>query len=315
LFGHLIGIVYLYHTSIVNSVILIVIGIPAYNEEKNIARIIVKLQELADKIIVCNDGSSDSTGIIAEKMGAIVVNHPKNLGYGAGIRSIFLKASELDSDILVTFDADGQHRVEDIQTVLEPIIKNEADIVIGSRFLSGDNKNVPAYRKVGIKTITNITNTSTNLNLTDSQSGFRAYNKKVLKDIVPSEYGMGVSTEILIKASKREYKIKEVPITVLYEGATSTHHPVSHGISVILSTMKFVSIEHPLKFYGIPGLIFMAIGLFFIVWTIQEFTATRQIITNISLIGIGSIIMGTMLTMTSIMLYSLVNVVRERRSD
>jgi len=151
--------------------------------------------------------------------------------------------------------------------------------------------------------------------LTDSQSGFRAYNKKVLKEIAPSEYGMGVSTEILIKASKKGFKIKEVPIKILYEGDTSTHHPVSHGISVILSTMKFISIEHPLKFYGIPGISFLAVGLFFIIWTIQVFTLTRQIITNISLIGIGSIIFGTMLTMTAIMLYSIVNVVRERHSD
>lgn len=294
---------------------MIVVGIPAYNEEKNIARIIAKLQKVADKIIVCNDGSADLTGIIAEKMGSIVINHPKNLGYGAAIRSIFLKAREVDADILVTFDADGQHRVEDVQTVVEPILKNEADVVIGSRFLNGDGKNVPKYRKVGIKTITSIANTSVDMKLTDSQSGFRGYGKKVLKEIIPSEYGMGVSTEILIRANKIGFKIKEVPITILYEGDTSTHHPVSHGASVILSTMKFISIEHPLKFYGIPGIIFLAVGLFFIVWTIQAFTETRQIITNISLIGIGSIIFGTMLTMTSIMLYSLVNVVRERRSD
>ena len=291
---------------------MIVIGIPAYNEEKTIAGIILKLQKVADKVIVCNDGSTDLTGDIAERLGSVVINHPKNLGYGAGIRSIFLKAKELDADILVTFDADGQHRIEDIKSVIEPLQKNEADIVIGSRFIGGNNDGVPKYRKIGIKTITNITNTSTDLNITDSQSGFRGYNKKVLLEIIPSEYGMGVSTEILIKASKKGFKIKEVPITVLYEGDTSTHHPVSHGISVVLSTMKFISIEHPLKFYGIPGIIFLAIGLFFIVWTLQIFTETRQIITNVSLIGIGSMIMGTMLTMTSIMLYSLVNVVRER---
>ena len=308
-------LVYLYLTSIDNSLILIVVGIPAFNEEKNIASIITKITRKGYSVIVCNDGSTDLTGVIAEKMGAIVVNHPKNLGYGAGIRSIFLKAKELNSEILVTFDADGQHRVEDIKTVLEPIIKKEADIVIGSRFLNEDDVNVPTYRKAGIKAITSITNTSTETRLTDSQSGLRAYNNKALKDIVPSEYGMGVSTEILIKASKMGFKIKEVPITILYEGNTSTHHPVSHGVSVLLGTMKFISIEHPLKFYGIPGIVFLAIGLFFIVWTIQAFTETRQIITNISLIGIGSIILGTMLTMTSIMLYSLVNVVRERHSD
>lgn len=288
----------------------IVIGLPAFNEEKNIGRIIAQLQKISSKIIVCNDGSSDLTGEIAQKMGAIVINHPKNLGYGAGIRSIFLKARELNSDVLVTFDADGQHRVEDIPVIIEPIKNSEADIVIGSRFLS-DDENVPKYRKIGIKTITNLTNVSADLHLTDSQSGFRAYNKKVLFEITPSEYGMGVSTEILIKASRKGFKMKETPITILYDGDTSTHHPVSHGASVILSTMKFVSIEHPLKFYGIPGIFFLALGLFFTVWTIQAFTVTRQIFTNLALIGIGSIIFGAMLTMTAIMLYSLVNVVRE----
>ena len=294
----------------------ITVGIPAFNEEKNIAKIIVKLQEIADTIIVCNDGSTDLTKEISEKMGVEVINHPRNLGYGSGIRSIFLKASKMEPDILVTFDADGQHRIEDIENVIQPILNNEADIVIGSRFLKDENnKNVPKYRKFGIKAITSITDSVTNLKLTDAQSGFRAYKKNVLKNIIPSDKGMGVSTEILIKASNNGFKVKEVPIKILYEGDTSTHHPVSHGVNVILSTMKYASIEHPLKFYGMPGMIFLTIGLFFVVWTLQTFSETRQIITNISLIGIGSIILGTMFSMTAIMLYSLVSVVRERNSQ
>jgi len=297
-------------------ILKIIVGIPAFNEEKNIGKIIVKLQKIADTIIVCNDGSSDLTGEIAEKMGVEVINHPKNLGYGAGIRSIFLKAAKLEPDILVTFDADGQHKVEDVERVIQPIIDNDADIVIGSRFLNDEfGKNVPKYRKIGIKTITSLTDSLTNLKLTDAQSGFRAYKKNVLKEIIPSEQGMGVSTEILIKASKKKFKIKEIDITILYAGNTSTHNPVSHGTSVILSTMKFASIEHPLKFYGIPGIIFLIVGLFFIVWTLQMFAETRQIVTNISLIGIGSIILGTMLSMTAIQLYSLVSVVRERSNE
>ena len=113
----------------------LIIGIPAYNEEKNIASIITKLMKITDTIIVCNDGSNDLTSQISEKMGAIVINHEKNLGYGGAIRSIFLKAKELDGDILVTFDADGQHRVGDIENVIQPIIDKKADLVIGSRFL------------------------------------------------------------------------------------------------------------------------------------------------------------------------------------
>jgi len=292
----------------------IVVGLPAFNEENNIASIITKLKDTTEQIIVCNDGSTDLTGAIAEKMGAIVVNHPKNLGYGAAIRSLFTKFTELDADILVTFDSDGQHRVEDIRSVTEPIIKNEADVVIGSRFLGGDNSHIPSYRKLGIKTITNLTNVGTETKLTDSQSGFRAYHKRVFPDIFPSEYGMGVSTEILMKVSKKGFRISEVPIKILYDGDTSTHHPVSHGVSVILSTMKFISIEHPLKFYGIPGLAFLGIGLIFIVWTIQVFSESRIVLTNAALVGLASTILSTMLLMTAIMLYSLVNVVREGRS-
>lgn len=292
----------------------IVIGIPAFNEENKIAPIIANLQKLSYSVIVCNDGSIDMTGKIAEKMGAIVVHHPKNLGYGAAIRTLFLKARELKCDVLVTFDADGQHATKDVPVILEPILKNQADMVIGSRFLNEDSI-IPNYRKVGIKTITKLTNLSSDLKITDSQSGFRAYNKEAIDKILPSEFGMGVSTEILIKAAKKGLKIIEVPIVILYDGQISTHHPVSHGISVILSTMKFTSIEHPLKFYGIPGLILLAIGLFFVVWTIQIFSETRQIITNISLVGIGTTILGMILLLTSIMLYSLVNVVRERRNN
>ena len=290
----------------------IVIGIPAFNEEKNIAGLLIKLKKISQNIIVCDDGSEDLTGKIAENLGAIVIQHKKNLGYGSAIKSIFLKAHEVNADVLVTFDADGQHRIEDINTILEPIKKNIADIVIGSRFLN-NNQEMPKYRKIGIQTITKLTNVTGGTKITDSQSGFRAYNKKILENIKPTESGMGISTEILIKTQKANYRITEVPITILYEGETSTHHPISHGTSVVLSTMKFISIEHPLKFYGIPGIGFFLIGLFFAIWTIQEFTTSGRIITNISLIGVGSIIFGMILTMTSIMLYSLVNVVRERR--
>ena len=291
----------------------IIIGIPAFNEEKNIARIITRLQNVSDRVIVCNDGSSDLTAEIAKKMGAIVINHSKNLGYGAAVRSLFLKAKELHAELLVTFDADGQHRVEDIKKVIEPILQNTSDIVIGSRFLE-KHDDVPNYRKVGIKTITKITNAVTGKNITDSQSGFRAYGKNAIVELNPSDYGMGVSTEILIKANEKKLRMVEVPITVLYDGETSTHHPVSHGASVVLSTMKFVSIEHPLKVYGSIGIILLAIGLFFTVWTIQVFSETRQILTNLALIGIGTTMIGVILILTAILLFSLVSVVRERHS-
>jgi glycosyltransferase involved in cell wall biosynthesis len=290
------------------------IGIPAYNEEKNISEIIKKLQKITNKIIVCDDGSTDSTGDIAKDMGALVIQHEKNLGYGAAIRSIFLKARELKSQCLITLDSDGQHRIEDIQNILQPLQTGKADLVIGSRFLNDDGKNVPSYRKIGIKLLTKIANTSLEDNITDSQSGFRGYSEKIIQTVTPSESGMGVSNEILIKVSKHGFKIAEVPIIILYDGETSTHNPISHGSSVLISTLKFISIEHPLKFYGIPGSIFLAIGLIFLIYTVQLFTETQQILLSSGIIGISSIIFGCIMLMSSIILYSLVTLIRNKNT-
>ena len=292
----------------------IIIGIPAYNEEKNIAKILSKIKKITNTIIVCDDGSTDSTSEIARNNDAIVIKHEKNLGYGSAIRSIFLKAKEMNGDILVTFDADGQHQVEDILKVTNPVQDGNVDIVIGSRFLEKEISQVPEYRKFGIKIITKITNASIKENLTDSQSGFRAYSKQVLSDISLTEKGMGISTEILIKASAKGMKIAEVPIKILYEGETSTHNPVSHGTSVVLSTVKFTSIEHPLKFYGIPGVIISSIGLFFIIWTLQEFAEFGSFSPILALIAIGSFLAGLVLLIAAILLHSLISVIRENNS-
>ncbi len=290
----------------------IIVGIPAFNEEKNIAVLIIQLKKIADKIIVCNDGSTDLTSKIAEGLGATVINHAKNLGYGAAIRSIFLKSKDLGGDILVTFDADGQHRIEDINRVIKPIINEESDLVIGSRFLDKSEKEIPQYRKVGIKIITKVTNATIKKQLTDSQSGFRAYSKKVLNELNPSELGMGISTEILIKASAKNFRISEVPIKIIYDGDTSTHNPISHGSSVLLSTIKFTSIEHPLKFYCVPSMIFFVIGLVFIYFSAQFYTEVGRLNTNLTLIGAGTTLIAIVLLITGILLYSLVSVVREK---
>ena len=290
----------------------VIIGIPAFNEEKNIAAIIVRLKKKYNHVIVCDDGSSDMTQDIASSLGALVVKHPTNLGYGAAIKTIFNEARKIDGDVLVTFDADGQHKISEIDSVLEPISENKADIVIGSRFL-GNTKDLPKYRKIGIKTITSLTNTLTGSNITDAQSGFRAYSKKVLNEISPTESGMGISTEILIKSSKKQMRISEVPITISYEDNTPSQEPISHGTSVIFSTVKHVAIERPLLYYGVTGLCFIIVGLIFGGWTIQIFSEERVLAPGIALIGIGGIILGTILLITGTILYSIISVIREKQ--
>ena len=291
----------------------ITVGIPAYNEEKNIAKIIVKLKKMVDQILVCDDGSTDSTCAIAESLGVTVIKHPKNLGYGSAIRSIFLKAREINSKVLVTIDADGQHKIEDIEKVIKPIVDGQADISIGSRFLD-KHDNAPKYRKLGISIITKVTNSSLSEKITDAQSGFRAYNNKVLQSLTPSDSGMGISTEILIKSSNLGFKIAEVPTEIQYEGDTSTQNPVSHGTEVLMSTLKYISIERPLRFYGIPSFIFFVIGLTFTFLSIEYYAEMGRLNTNITLLAGGTLLIGTILAVTAVLLYSLVSVVREGKA-
>ena len=290
----------------------ILVGIPAYNEEKNIGPLILNLKKQGYKILICDDASSDQTSELSEQLGATVIKHEKNRGYGGAIQSLFNKAREIKPDILVTFDGDGQHDYRDIENLVKPIVDNISDIVIGSRFL-GKKSDIPKYREIGIKTITKLTNVSHNVNVTDSQSGLRAYSLKTLETIFPSEESMGISTEILIKATEQNLKISEIPIVVSYEGETSTHNPASHGLTVIGTTLKFLSIKHPLIFYGIPGMVFLAIGLIFTVWTLTNFSETRMILTNLALISVGSIVLGVLFLLTGIMLFSIISVVREKR--
>lgn len=290
---------------------MLIIGIPAYNEEKNIASIVLKLKKIADKIIVCNDGSTDLTGEICENLDVITIHHDENMGYGAAIRSIFLKARELECDVLITFDADGQHMISDIKKVMQPIENKQSDIVIGSRFLTESNS-VPQYRKLGINIITKVTNSSLSEKLTDSQSGFRAYNKNILEKIIPTDTGMGVSTEILIKSSNLGFKISEVPITVSYEGDTSTHNPVSHGADVLLSTIKYTAMERPLRFYGIPAMIFLVIGLTFASFSFQFYAEVGRLSTNLTLVSAGTILIGVILAVTAVLLFSLTSIVKEK---
>ena len=292
----------------------VTIGIPAFNEEKNIAKIIVKLKKIYDEIIVCNDGSADLTGEIAENLGAIVINHKQNLGYGAGINSIIKKSKEIDTDILVTFDADGQHKVEDVKKVIEPIKNGDADLVIGSRFLSKTKEKIPEYRKIGINIITKVTNAGLKKKITDSQSGFRAYSKDLISKLDISDMGMGISTEILIKTNSLGFRITEIPITILYEGKTSTQNPISHGTSVLFSTIKYTSIEHPLKFYGIPSLIFFVIGLSFTFLSIDYYMEVGRINPNVTIVAAGTTAIAVILLVASVLLYSLANIVEGNKS-
>ncbi len=190
----------------------ILVCIPAFNEEKSITEIVSKAKSYATHVIVYDDGSTDKTSELAINAGAVVIRGSKNKGYGKALSMLFQHALIRNADIMVTLDSDGQHDADQIPKVIEPLLKNEADIVIGSRFLNRDDiEHIPSYRSIGIRAITKMTRVACYDNITDSQSGFRAYNMQALSKLRLYEDGMAISTEILLKANEQNLRIVEVP--------------------------------------------------------------------------------------------------------
>jgi len=290
---------------------LILACIPAYNEESHIENLVKSAKSHVDSVLVCDDGSTDDTAKLAKKAGATVISHKTNKGYGAAIISLFEYARDNNAEIMITFDGDGQHNPDQIPLLLDTLTQHNVDVVIGSRFLN-QNTEAPGYRKRGIKIITSAANYGTDLKVSDSQSGFRAYSKNAIDAIHPTEDGMSISTEILLKISNKGLSLAEVPITISYGGDTSEHNPVSHGVSVLANTIKYVSIKHPLKFYGIPGIALIIAGIV-LGGIFLDAYLNKQAVFYGSLLGsVVMFLLGAILCVTSIILFSMANLIRDR---
>lgn len=200
----------------------ITVILPAYDEEVSIGSIVLLTKLYADKVIVVDDGSKDRTADIARKAGAEVIIHEKNTGKGGALRTGFTAAVKMGADVIVTMDSDAQHNPADIPKLAVPIIKGEADLVNGSRYLNGKDKNTPAYRRVGQTVLDKATNINSGLKITDSQSGFRAFAASVVDIFRFNANGMAIESEMLADAGKAGLRIKEVEIDVRYDVDGST---------------------------------------------------------------------------------------------
>jgi len=286
--------------------------IPAYNEESHIESLVKSAKNHVDSVVVCDDGSTDNTANVAKKAGAVVISHKINKGYGAAIISLFDYARENNVDMMITIDGDGQHDPDQIPLLLNTMTQHNVDVVIGSRFLN-QNTEAPGYRQRGIKIITSAANYGTDLKISDSQSGFRAYSKIAINTIHPTEENMSVSTEILFKISNKGLSLAEIPINVSYDGDTSEHNPLSHGVSVLANTIKYVSIKHPLQFYGIPGMILIGIGIILGGLFLDGYLNNQVILYAMMAGSVVLFLLGSILSVTAIILFSMVNLIRNNK--
>jgi glycosyltransferase involved in cell wall biosynthesis len=189
--------------------------IAAYNEERMVEPVVEGLAPYASEIIVVDDGSADGTGAAARQAGAVVLRHAINRGQGAALQSGIALALARGADVVVTFDADGQHVPGDVPRLVEPVLRGEVDVALGSRFLE-DKSNVPALRRVLLKGAVAFTTLTTGLRLSDAHNGLRAFSRRAAETIRIRQDRMAHASEIVSEIRRHQLRFKEVPITVLY---------------------------------------------------------------------------------------------------
>lgn len=193
----------------------IAVVIPAFNEARSIAEVVRDVVDHGYAPIVVDDGSSDETGAEARGAGATVLRHWVNRGYGAALTTGSDWAVERGYEIVVHFDADGQHAVEEIEAIVEPVTAGEADATIGSRFL-GEGRRIPLLRKILIKAAITFTRVLSGVKLSDAHNGFRAFSSSALRQLKCREDGMAYASEVVEQIARHKLRLREVPVTISY---------------------------------------------------------------------------------------------------
>lgn len=202
-------------------------------------------------------------------------------------------------------DTDGQHNPSDIPSLIKPIIDNEADVVNGSRYLDGNDENTPAYRRVGQSVLDTATSVNTGINLTDSQSGFRAFRADTAGVFSFHCNNLAIESEMLAEAASANLRIKEVPIGVRYDVDCSTENPVKHGLGVLVNVIKDMEFHRPLYYFTAPGLIFGGVGLYLGLRSLQIFYHGGTLHFGPTILMAVLMLVGTFMAFTGIMLDSM----------
>lgn len=278
----------------------IVVCIPAYNEEKSIAKVVVETKKFADTVIICDDGSSDMTGEIARSLGVEVIRHEKNSGKGGALETLIAAAKKFNPQVIVTIDGDDQHFPSDIPNVVDPVLQGHADIVIGVRQMVPGS--MPRERIVGNRMLNGLTSAKAGKTLHDTQSGFRAYSVRAINTIDFSQRGMAVESQTLIDAARSGLRILEVPVSVRYKGIPQKRNPAAHLSEVVDYIITRTVIDSPLLYLGLPGLIAVVLGIIAGLRVISIFAMTHQIAVGTALVGVILVLVGIVALATSLIL-------------
>ncbi len=217
--------------------IRIAVLIPAHNEEKVIGRLVSEVRKLIPSVYVIDDGSSDATSSVAERHGAVVIRHLQCMGKGAALKTGFRQLQDLQFEVIITMDGDGQHSVSDLPVFIEAIErKKKAGIIVGKRKMKGTD--MPMVRRLTNLSMSFLISFLALQWIPDSQNGFRAIRKKVLQDMFLITDHFETETEILLRASWKGTKIVSVPVSTIYENEKSKIRPIKDTINFFLMLVK-----------------------------------------------------------------------------
>lgn len=286
----------------------IIVGMPAYNEEKYIGSVILQARQFADEVVVVDDGSSDHTAQVARLAGATVIQHERNSGYGATVQTVLAEAKKRNPDVLVLLDADGQHNPEEISSLVNAIYDG-SDVAIGSR--KKKSEDIPAYRKFGQNIISYFTRVLSRSTLADTESGFRAFSRKAINVLEPKERGMAISAETISEATAKGLKIAEVPISAIYTRDGSTLNPIKHGVGVLNRVLVMISERRPLLFFGLVGGIAITLGIVAGALVLKALFTVNELAVGTAMVAMLLITIGTLFIFAGVILNVLVKRLRD----
>ncbi len=211
------------------------IVIPAFNEASVISDVVTDVRTVFDHVVCVDDGSRDDTADRAWEAGAFVVRHPVNLGQGAAIQTgIEFARRQPGAAVFATFDADGQHRVEDVSRMVDRLNAEDLDIIVGTRFADAAPHGMPMLKRLALPVIAKLSRTSRKLELTDAHNGLRVFNRTVADGMNITMNGMAHASEIVVLIIENGWRVAEEPVEILYtEYSMSKGQPLVNGVNIV----------------------------------------------------------------------------------
>ncbi|PWB51232.1 MAG: dolichyl-phosphate mannose synthase [Candidatus Methanoperedenaceae archaeon] len=285
--------------------------ISAFNEEISIGSVVLRAKKYTDRVLVVDDGSIDRTCEVARLAGAEVIQHHRNIGKGAALKTGFGRVN--DATVIVVLDC--RYDPEEIPVLVAPILAGKADMVNGSRYINGGKKDIHFYHRIGWYLLDTVTNLNSGLHITDTQSGFRAFSRNTFPVFGFNTRGFGIESEMLMDAAKAGLRIKEVEIGVNRDMDSSTGHTASHGLRIFMNVLEDIELNRPLYYFTIPGMVISIIGLAMGLNFLHNFYLGGRMMYGPTLLMMILTLMGIFMSFTGIILHSMSRLLNENSCE